>query len=173
MYPEVLLPKYYLESLFPWIFRAFWATNNFQIGILLPLAVLTCFGLDQLLKAVPGRMRSRTVFLVLVIVCFEYYQRPTLILKEEDGKLDFIDWLATEETQESIHLINLPMSRVHSKYYGFYQTLNGYPHVEGLASRTPSEAYAYINGNFLLDSWRRFRSVHCLPSNQPRVQQRA
>ena len=48
-----------------------------------------------------------------------------------------------------------------SKYYGYYQTLNGLPHVEGLASRTLPESYAYINSNPLLSDWRRGQGVFC------------
>ena len=58
------------------------------------------------------------------------------------------------------------MGRQPSKLYGFYQTLTGFPQVEGLTGRTPPAAYAYIDGNFLLAAWRGGDGVHCFPPHQ-------
>ena len=81
-------------------------------------------------------------------------------------QIAFIKWLRDEESNGEPRLINLPMGRQHSKYYGFYQTYTGFPQVEGLSGRTPPQAYAYIEGNRLLRAWRRGAAVHCIPPLQ-------
>ena len=164
-YAGILLPKHYLTELFPYIFGPFWSTNNFQPGVLLPFAVLTCYGLLTLLRSVPAKRRVGVIIVLVMVVLFEYYHEidPRVVPK---GQFNFLDWLRQENDQESIHLINLPMGGQNSKYYGFYQTFTGYPHAEGRPTRTPSTAFAYIDGNALLSAWRKDESFHCLPSNR-------
>ena len=60
----------------------------------------------------------------------------------------------------------MPLRRKVSKLYGFYQAINGYPHIEGLASRTPRAAYATIDGNYLLRSWKKSEVLTCQPANE-------
>ena len=157
-------PKHYLNDIFPWIFRAFYGTDHFQIGVLLPLAVLSCFGLQLLLKSVSKTYSSYVVVGLIVLVAFEYYQTPLRqIISEQE--LAFNEWLKTEPNQEEIRLINLPMGRRSAKLYGFYQTINEYPHVEGVANRLPVEAYNYIRQNALLAKWRKYVNPECGPNN--------
>ncbi len=165
-YSNVLLPKYYLANLFPWVFQAFWDTSHFQIGILLPWAVLFCQGISNLFLNFTPRKRVISVVIILLLVEFEFYQNPNAQAPVIANPLQWIEWLGAEEDEDSIRLINLPMGRVYSKRYGYFQTLNGYPHVEGLASRTPAGAYDYINQSFLLRSWRVLKGAHCLPVNR-------
>ena len=165
IYADILLPRHYLANIFPWIFKAFWNTAHFQIGVLLPFAVLFCFGLKQVLLFVAPRWQPTAILIIVLLVSFERYQRPRAAWNVEDMQPNWMDWLGSEEKQESIHVINLPMGRRYSKQYGYYQTLNGYPHAEGLASRTPSEAYTYIDSNLLLSTWRAGKIINCLPDN--------
>ncbi len=51
VFENVLLPKYYLDQLFPAVFEAFHATDHFQMGMLVPLAVLSCYGLNAIISA--------------------------------------------------------------------------------------------------------------------------
>ena len=90
-------------------------------------------------------------------------QRKRIVTDEETASLD---WFRLEEDQDSIRLINLPMNRGNSKRYLFHQTLSGYPQVEGLASRTPPAAYAYINDSLLLAAWNEQTSIQCSPENR-------
>ena len=165
-FADILLPKHYLEDLFPWIFGAFWDTTFFHIGLLFPFAILVCYSLKILLGSMSPRRQAAVSLVVVILVAFEYYQPPLWTFSSESSQHKWIDWLGTEESQDSIRVVNLPMGRIPSKYYGFYQTLNGYPHAEGLAARTPNESYRYIDSNLLLNTWRLRRSVHCLPTNQ-------
>ena len=164
IFSEVLLPKYYLDEILPVIFQAVHETDHFQIGVLFPLAVMSCYGLKVLLNRVPPKHRSAIVLLAVAFVAFEYYSQPseTSVTKTQ---VAFNSWLAQEPNQDEIHLINLPMGRKSSKLYGFYQTLNGYPHAEGLAMRTPASAYDYIERNVMLNSWREKRLYRCQADN--------
>ncbi len=164
-FPGIFLPKHYLDEIFPAIFEGFYDLSHFQIGVLLPLAMLSCYGLMTLLKSVSAQRRTRIILICIALVAFEYCRLPTerIVTDEETA---FLDWLRLEEDQDSIRLINLPMSRDDSKHYLFYQTLSGYPQVEGLASRTPPKAYQYIKNNLLLNAWRKESSIQCTLSNQ-------
>lgn len=162
---NVQLPKHYLDTLFPPIFGAFHVTDQFMVGVLLPLAVLACYGLRAILASINRRYHCYVVLLCAAWIAFEYYipLESTVI---DDKELEFISWLRAQEEPDSIHIINLPMGRRQSKMYGFHQTISGFPHAEGLAARTPALAYEqYIVPNMILNSWNRRMSVHCTAVN--------
>ena len=162
---NIRLPKHYLDTLFPWVFRAFHETDHFMIGVLLPLAIFSCYGLKAVIESTNPRYRSYVVVLCAVWVAFEY-RIPPQSRVIHDQELEFIEWLRAQEYPDSIHLINLPMGRKHSKLYGFHQSINGLPHAEGLASRTPNVAYEqYIDRNMILDSWKRSIGIYCTIDN--------
>lgn len=164
--PGIFLPKHYLDEIFPTIFEGFHTISHFQAGALLPLAILSCYGLMTVLKSVSAQRRTRIILICIALVAFEYYRllpRERVVTDEETA---FLDWLRLEEDQGSIRLINLPMGRDNSKHYLFHQTLSGYLQVEGLASRTLPKAYQYIKNNLLLNAWRANLSIQCASSNQ-------
>ena len=169
VFSGLYLPKHYLDMAVPWLTKAFWDRAFFQIGILMPLAVLSCYGLQALLTIIPPERRRLVVISLLCLVAFETYQPPFQANQDYRESYSWIDWLTAEPDQDGIHLINLPMSRQNSKLYLYHQTLHGYPQVEGLAARTPESAYEYIEGNLLLSAWRAGRTLHCLPQNRDAV----
>lgn len=163
---SVVLPKYALDRLVPVVFEAFYATDHFQIGLLMPLAILSCYGLLELLFRIPMRRRGGVVLLLSALLAAEYYRSPPgghIVLEEE---VAFLDWLAGEESDSPVRLINLPMNRGNSKQYLFHQTLGGYPQVEGLATRTPPSAYDYIKANPVLNAWHRREGLICTEENR-------
>lgn len=165
VFDSVVLPKYALDRLVPVVFEAFYSTDHFQIGLLLPLAVLSCYGLLVFLDSFPMRRRSGIVLLLIALLAAEYYRSPPggrIVLEEE---LAYLDWLA-EESAEPVRLINLPMNRGSSKTYIFHQTIGGFPQVEGLATRTPPSAYDYIKANPVLNTWHRRESLICTEANR-------
>lgn len=164
-YRDILLPKHFLDELAPSVFKAFYAPDYFHSGALLPLAVLSCYGILTLLRACSQRYRWPLIVLLIVGVAFENYNTLEHVVIPNE-QLAFLDWLAREDKQDDIRLINVPMGRVNAKLYDFYQTLSGYPHAEGVAGRTPEAAYDYINNNLLLGRWGANKSVHCQLSNQ-------
>ncbi len=159
-YPDIVLPLHFLKAALPFIFQPFYATDHFLMGILLPFSILSCFGLQVLLKNLPNKYRSLAVLSAVCLLAFEYYQVP-LSQVIPDRQLEFNNWLRSEPNQEDIRLINLPMGRRSSKIYGFYQTINGYPHAEGLSFRTPVQSYNYILQNHLLVTWHRRGNTDC------------
>ena len=162
---HIVLPKSFLADLLPPLFSPFHATDHFQMGILLPLAVMSCYGLKSLLAARRSHQRNLITLAVIAFIAFETYESTAMrILPAEH--VAFIDWLRGEGADAEPRLINLPMGRQPSKLYGFYQSLTGYPQVEGLTGRTPPSAYAYIDGNFLLSAWRGGAPMHCFPPHQ-------
>ena len=160
VFPDVLLPKYYLDQIPPGVFKAYWVPDQFMAGAILPLAVLTGYGLIALQRRVPRATKPLVVLAFVMIVAFEYYVpiREQIIPQEQ---FDFLDWLRSEEEKGEIRLFQVPMSRYASLRYNLYQALSGYPHAEGAISRTPRSAYDYINANFLLSAWHHNRPVDC------------
>ncbi len=164
-YKSVLLPKFVLDEVFPYLFKPFWNTQNFHAGALLPLAILACYGMTRVLRSLRGRRRALVSLALVVALGVEHFRavEPTII---PEAQFDFLDWLKQEEDQDAIRLINLPMGGQNSKYYAFFQTYNGYPHAEGRPTRTPDSAFQYIEDNALLSAWRGQLSYHCLPGNR-------
>ena len=82
-YTNIVLPKALLDDLFPAAFRPFHAADHFQMGILLPLAVLTCYGL----KAIPRTANARNRASV-VLIAFDYGATAEIV---PDEQLKFIE----------------------------------------------------------------------------------
>lgn len=169
-YENVLLPKYFLNNLLPFVFGAFSKTEHFMAGARLPLAVLACFGMVALGRGIARRRWF--VCLLIALVALDYYipvkHGPVFPIGNgtiSKDRLAFVDWLAQEDDQE-IRLINLPMGRTNAKFYLFYQSLHGYPQTEGAISRTPESAYDYIRAHYLLSSWHSNKPVACAPENR-------
>ena len=159
-YPDILLPKFYLDQIPPGVFKAFWVTDQFMAGAILPLAILTGYGLIALQRRDPRATKPLAVLALVIIVAFEYHVpiREQIIPQEQ---FDFLDWLRSEEEQDEIRLINIPIHFHHSKTYNLYQVISGLPHAEGAISRTPDSAYDYISANYMLSAWRNNRPVDC------------
>ena len=164
-YDQIVLPKQFLDRLLPFLFESFWDTSLYQIGLALPLVVLACYGLMTALNAISPRYRVALVLAALLLTAFEYYLPVSPLVIGQD-RSDFLNWLRAEADQDKIGLIHLPMGRHESKLYGYLQSLSGYPHAEGLASRTPPSAYDYISGQLILANWRRDRHIVCLPASR-------
>lgn len=164
-FSDIVLPKEILDRLLPTVFTAVYSPDFFHSVTLLPLAVLSCYGLMTLLHSVAKHWRQPLIILLVALLAFEYYTslHPTIV---PDRQLAFINWLTQEDEQDAIRLINTPMGRVNAKLYDFYQTLNGYPHAEGTAGRTPDSAYDYMRGNTILGTWLADKSVPCSHANQ-------
>ncbi len=163
-YPHFVLPKHFLTAALPHLFKPFWAVDNFHAGVLLPFAVLACFGLTRALRAVPAQRRLIVVLLLTGATAFELYhsQFPGVFPAE---RLNFIAWLRGQPDQESIRLINVPFGPQRHKVYGLYQTYNGYPHAAGRPTRSPATAFDYIKSNPILSAWNSEGAVVCLPGN--------
>ena len=165
-FPDILLPKYYLNQLLPIIFAPFWEADHLMMGALLPLAILTCYGLVALQMRFASAAKPGLILALVAVVALEYHipVRTDRIFPAGDGTLSrerfaFLDWLKGEDGE--LRLINVPMGRKQSKIYNLYQSLSGYPHAEGAVARTPDSAYDYIRANLLLNTWHQRQPVSC------------
>ena len=159
-YSDVLLPQHFLSEILPSVFRPFFEADNYQIGALLPLAILACYGVVALRRWRPIAARSGFIILLILLVATEYYipVRPWIFPK---AQFAFLDWLTAEGDSQDIRVINLPIGRSNSKLYNLYQALSSISHAEGAVSRTPDRAFDYIRENLLLSFWRQQRPIHC------------
>ena len=165
VYESIRLPKFYLAQIFPQIFQPFWTTDQFYAGAAFPFALLTCFGMKAVLRRLPRKRQTALILIAAGLIAFEYYQAPDpLVIPAE--QLDFNSELRRQEDQDAINLIHLPMGGNISKLYDFYQSINGYPHVEGRPTRTPRGAFDYINGNLLLSAWAGSKAILCMPAQR-------
>ncbi len=158
-YPQILLPKHYLDDLVPAVTEAFRVVSAFYLGALIPLASLACFGASALLQRASQSRRPLIVLIAVGVVCFEYYQpvRPGVINEKE---LAFLNWL--EDERVDVRLVNLPMNIwSHKSLYSFHQTQKGYPHADGAIARTLSDTLVYIKQNHLLNEWKGGRAIYC------------
>ena len=160
-YRDILLPGFYLGRIFPLLFDAFGLSARFQIGVVLPLAVLSCFGLSSLLSGRRARVRQAAICLCLAVVALEYYV-PLQGRSLQADRFAHLEWLRQAEARP-VKLIHLPMRRNLNKYYMFLQTLGAFPQANGATNRTPGGAYGYLNDNFILYSWRGDRNINCSP----------
>ena len=167
VYPDIRLPKFYLDQILPAVFEAFWEVDIFMAGALMPFAVLTCYGLAALRERWPAASKPRVILALVAIVAFEYYipVETERVFPRGDGRitaerLAFLGWLASED-QDDLRLIYLPFGRQNSKLYNIYQIMTGYPTAEGAISRTPDSAFDYIRSNHILAAWESQRPVHC------------
>ena len=99
-FPDILLPKYYLNQLLPIIFTPFWEADRLMMGALLPLAVLTCYGLVALRRRFPSAAKPGLILALVAVVALEYHipVRTDRIFPAGDGTISrerfaFLDWL--------------------------------------------------------------------------------
>ena len=159
IYHDIVLPKHYLNILFPFVFEAFVETDNFIIGGLLPIAAMACLGLSALRKRLPVAATRGFVLLLVALTAIEYVI-PVEGNTIRQERVAYLDWLAQESSEET-RVVNLPMGRGNSKHYNLYQALSGFPQAEGAISRTPDEAFAFIRANYILNSWYSFEPATC------------
>ncbi len=163
-YISILLPQYYLDQFFPFIFAPFHSSDHYMMGVILPLAIVASYGLLALRQRFLWARKPAFTLLLIALVAFEYH------IPVEDGHIPqerfaYLEWLADEAEPVSA-LVNLPMGRSNAKRYNLFQALSGYPQTEGAISRTPDSAYTYIRGNYLLNAWQERQAVACEDSNR-------
>ncbi len=163
-YTNIVLPERVLSDWFPAVFGAFLWQEYYQPGLVLPLAVLACFGLAAILQAKTATVRAAVVLVSTLILMVEFYVPRGEQILDSDGTA-YIDWLQTE-SDDPIKLINLPNEVGNPHYFMYLQTLTGYPHADGFSSRNPQSARSYINNNLLLRRWDNSQNAHCLPHNE-------
>ena len=155
-YPQILLPKHYLDDLIPAVTESFRILSAFYLGALIPLAPLACYGASALLTRLGRARRPLLILLILGILCFEYYQ-PVRQFVVDERRFDFVDWLRQEAGE--LRLVNLPFYA--NAEYLLYQTYHGFPVAGGVFARIKPSSYKYSDENYLLNAWRNQRATNC------------
>jgi hypothetical protein len=88
--------------------------------------------------------------LLTSLLLFEYWVFP--FPTTQPAYSPFIHQLAQEG--EDFAVANFPMGRQEAKYYMFHQTIHGKRILSGHVSRTPHDAYAFVDANPLLSAIR-------------------
>ena len=160
-FTNIVLPEYVLSNLFPSSFGQVGGSQYYLVGVVTPLAVLCCFGLYVLLRTRQSQVRIAVVIMAAALRCVEYYL-PHVGYSLEEEKTDYLDWLKTEN-ESPIILVNLPQGGAKHTYHMYAQALSGYPTAFGWANRNRHSARSYIDGNYILYSWRIHQPAICLP----------
>ncbi len=163
-YTDVVLPERVLSEWFPALFAHIGIQEYYQIGVVLPLALLSSFGLARLLRSCPTKLRAALALASALIVAGEFYV-PRYGQVLEASKTAYVAWLGAEADSPN-NLINLPIEIENPRYFLYLQTLTDRPHAFGFANRRPRFATPYVRRNFLLSRWNNSLSVHCLLHNE-------
>jgi len=131
----------------------------FHIGLLLPLAICSSSGLLRWLKALENKplVKVLLVFGLSLILLFEYWNGPYPLVELPIN--DFYAQIGEDDSHFAI--VSLPTGRPRSKRRLFYQTFHERPTVFGAISRTPDQAFSYVNQNTLLSLWRSTSALDC------------
>ena len=134
--------------------------HTFRLSTLLffSLAILAGFGTRWVLRWLATRKPAYSRILVAIVaglILFEYLVHPFPVTQVMPSS-EFFSELAQEE--DDFAIADFPMGRNYAKRYLFYQTMHGKKLVEGVVSRTPGDAYAYVDANPLLGSLRAERA---------------
>ena len=163
-YTGVILPEGILSDWFPPLFGQIAIQEYYQFGLVIPLALLSSYGLAALLRSKTGGRRVTIVLAAVIIVLVESYSPLEDELLERD-KLEYINWLK-HESDNGLKLINLARADGNPHYFLYLQTLTGHPTAYGYINRRSDGALSYVNGNLLLYNWEHNQNIHCFSYNK-------
>jgi hypothetical protein len=113
------------------------------------LAVLVGFGAHWLYEQIVPRSKPLGYFILALLaglLLFEYLVFPFPTMEPLCSR--FYHQLAQEEGEFAV--ADFPMGRRWAKYYLFCQTIHGKKIVDGVVSRTPYDAYTFVDADPLL-----------------------
>jgi hypothetical protein len=154
LYPGIPMPYHLLGWLPP--IRALRNSDRYNVVLSLPLAVLVGYGVfylhDSLRRHLPSRWGGRATaasgVILAGLVLFEFLSLPFPTV----APLSYPFYRELAQEEGTFAILEVPMGRQYSKAYMFLQTLHGKRLVEGHVSRTPPQAYRYIESQPLLAS---------------------
>ena len=164
VYESVILPRQILMEWIPAVFGQIGLAKYYVGGVVVPLAVLACFGFSALLRGRRWKTRVFAVLLASLVIAVEYYapHRGAPLATET---MRYLGWLRAED-DAPVKVVNLPQRYNHALHYLFLQSESGYPSAYGFVNRNRQSALGYVNNNELLRKWYRNRAMHCLPHTQ-------
>jgi len=154
LYLGVPMPYHLLGWLPP--IQALRNSDRYNVVLSLPLAVLVGYGVfylhDSLRRHLSSRWGERATAAVSVVlaglVLFEFLSVPFPTV----APLSYPFYRDLAQEEGTFAILEVPMGRQYSKAYMFLQTLHGKRLVEGHVSRTPPQAYRYIESQPILAS---------------------
>ena len=142
-----ILP-YYLPWAIP-IIHVIRHPFRFTILVFLSLSVLVGYGARWVVERMGSHRRWVSTLVVILIACIimvEYRVHP--LPTKRASYSPFYNQLAREKGNFAI--ADIPTGRTPAKYAMFHQTIHGKKIIDGHISRTPSNAYDFIESNPLL-----------------------
>jgi hypothetical protein len=135
------------DFVLPWAipFAGFFR-NLYRFNILISfcLAVLAGWGAAYWMEHLSHRQRTRPTLLtagLAIVILLEYLSIP--MPRTELRVSPFYYHLASED--DSIAIVEFPLGRRRDKEYMYYQTIHGKRTVNGQVSRTPQDAYRFLD----------------------------
>jgi len=125
--------------------------HPFRLNVLLflSLSVLVGFGGRWLFGRLARRGRLPVYLAVALTICFVLFEYLTFPFPHTIPSYSpFIGQLAQEEGDFAV--VDLPMGRKWAKYHMFYQMIHGKKIADGHISRTPDNAYDFVDASPLL-----------------------
>jgi hypothetical protein len=134
----------------PWgapLMQVFRASHRFHIMTTLAFAVLVGWGWHVAWETLSKKWSKRYLFigtaLVSAVILFEYLSAPIPTLRV--GISPFVERMG--EDPEDYAVADLPLGRRFGRFYMFQQMFHKKRLIEGVVSRPPVEAYAFIQGD--------------------------
>lgn len=132
-YDWIPLPYSLLSEHFP--FNTLRSADRFNLLVPMSLAVLVGFGLAQV-------RRQWIVAIAAAALMFEYLCVP-VPMEPPQPLSRFITRMARDAGSYAV--LDLPMGKYVSRFWDYQQTIHSKPVVEGHISRTPADAYDFID----------------------------
>jgi hypothetical protein len=137
------------------LFRMLRHPDRFNLMVMFCLAVVVGLACAELARRLHGRRRTAATLTLVALILFEYLALP--YPTTDPAVSPFYHELARDPADYAI--VELPMGRQRVKEYMYYQTVHGKRLAEGVVSRTPPEAYAFIEADALLSLLRSGQAV--------------
>lgn len=146
LYPALKLPYGLGTGLFSAI--GFDVPNRFNLALMPAVSVLVGLASAQIAARL-GRPWLPSLFAALIL--FEYLAVP-MPLKTPPPHSPFYDQMAADG--EDYAIVDLPLTREAGEFHRYFQTIHHKPIVGGWDHRVPDSAFAFVDENPLLGSWR-------------------
>ena len=146
VYPEIRLPFSLAIGLFSGM--GFDVPDRFNLALMAALSVLVGLACAQL--AVRPK-KTWLLVLVALLIVGEYLVVP-MPLRDPPPDSPFYQTMAADK--EAYAIVDLPLTREAGEVHRYFQTIHQKPIVGGWDHRVPCSAFAFIDGNPLLGSWR-------------------
>jgi hypothetical protein len=179
-YANIKLPYALIGDKFP--LNTLRSPDRYNLLLMLALAPLVAFGVDDLLKrtrhadvdrrSLPTKVGAPTIMGIVIggLILFEYLGVPYPTIRPLPTS-PFEQHMAND--RESYAILDIPLDRSNTKRYLYYQTLHEHPIVQGRVARVPEAAFQLFDEIPLLAAWYRSIGAPRVPDLGAQLQQLA